>query len=163
MPLAMRLKPLIYRFASSRVGAALFAPTLHLVDRFVFRISNGRAFATSALAGLPIVMLTSTGAKSGTRRTVPLVGIRDGDKVVLIASYYGSTRHPAWYYNLRAHPEATLSIDGQSRNYIARAATASEYDHYWGQAVSLYVGYAAYKSRTGGRSIPIMVLTPKSE
>ena len=159
----MRLKPLIYRFASSRLGALLFAPTLHLVDRLVFRVSNGRAFATSALAGLPIVMLTSTGAKSGARRTVPLVGIRDGDKVVSSHRTMEARATRRGITTCTPHPEATLSINGQSRNYIARAATPSEYDHYWGQAVSLYVGYAAYKSRTGGRNIPIMVLTPKSE
>jgi deazaflavin-dependent oxidoreductase (nitroreductase family) len=155
------LERLIYAFASSRVGGWVFAPTLHLVDRFVFRVSNGRAFATSALTRLPIVMLTTTGAKTGAPRTVPLVGIRDGDKVVLIASNYGNTRHPAWYHNLCAHPEATLSLDGVTKTYTARQAEPPEYDRYWDRAVALYVGYAAYKSRTRGRIIPIMVLTPR--
>ena len=159
---AMSYKQLIFSFASSRAGGWIFAPTLHLIDRFVFRISGGRVFVTSALTGLPVVMLTTIGAKSGASRTVPLVGIRDGDKVILIASYYGSTRHPAWYHNLRVHPEATLSIDGHVKNYTAKEAAPPEYDHYWDRAVNLYVGYAAYKARTGGRRIPIMVLTPQS-
>ena len=151
---------LILSLASSRAGGWIFARILHVIDRFVFRVSNGRFFVTSLLTGLPVVMLTTTGAKSGARRTVPLVGIRDGEKVVLIASYYGSTHHPNWYHNLRVHPEAALSIDGRSMNNIARKAAPPEYDRYWEQAVSLYVGYAAYKSRTGGRRIPIMVMTP---
>jgi deazaflavin-dependent oxidoreductase (nitroreductase family) len=105
----------IYWFALSRAGSWFFARTLHLIDRFVFRISNGRMFATSALSGLPIVMLTTTGAKSGRRRTVPLVGIQDGDKVVLIASFHGNTHHPAGYHNLRVHLEVTITIHGRMK------------------------------------------------
>jgi deazaflavin-dependent oxidoreductase (nitroreductase family) len=91
------------------------------------------------------------------------VGIEDGERIVLIGSNFGRARHPAWYYNLRANPEATLSVRGQTDRYIAREATEAEREHYWHQAVALYAGYAAYEKRTGGRTIPIMVLTPKTK
>jgi deazaflavin-dependent oxidoreductase (nitroreductase family) len=90
------------------------------------------------------------------------VGIEDGERVVLIASNFGRSRHPAWYHNLRANPEATLSVRGQKKTYIAREADGREREDYWHQAVELYAGYAAYEKRTGGRKIPIMVLAPKT-
>jgi len=114
------------------------------------------------LAGLPVVTLTTTGARSGLPRSLPLVGIEDGDRVVLIASNYGRSRHPAWYYNLRAHPEVRLSIRERTGVYLAREATAAEHEAYWRAAVALYRGFEAYQKRAGraARRIPIMVLTP---
>ena len=90
------------------------------------------------------------------------MGIEDGERVVLIASNFGRAHHPAWYHNLRANPVATLSVRGRENTYIAREAAGIEREDYWRQAVELYAGYAAYQKRTGGRKIPIMVLTPKS-
>jgi deazaflavin-dependent oxidoreductase (nitroreductase family) len=110
-----------------------------------------------------VVTLSTIGAKSGQLRTVPLIGISDGDKVVLIASNWGRKRHPAWYHNLRANPEATLSIQGRTGTYIAHETTGGEREEYWRRAVDLYAGYAAYQRRAGGRRIPVMVLTPKTD
>ena len=134
---------------------------MHPLDRFIHRRTNGRHTFTSVVTGLPVVNLTAIGAKSGQPRTIPLIGIPDGDDIVLIASNWGQTRHPAWYHNLRANPEATLTLNGRKGAYIAREAAPEERDRYWQRALDLYVGYAAYESRTGGRQIPIMVLTPK--
>jgi hypothetical protein len=73
----------------------------------------------------------------------------------------GQIHHPGWYFNLCAHPEAELSRPGHTGKYLAHKATGAEYETYWCRAVGLYSGYAAYKDRTGGRNIPIMVLMLK--
>ena len=151
------------RVAATPWMARLMVPTAHRLDRPILKLSGGRFSLTTLVAGLPIVTLTTIGAKSGQPRTVPLVGILDGDKVIVIASNFGQTHHPAWYHNLRANPTATLVVDGRSGSYVAHEATGAEYDAYWQKAVSLYAGYAAYKERTGGRPIPILVLSPKQD
>lgn len=146
---------------SSALGAWFFARTLHHVDRPILRLTHGQRSLTSVIAGLPIVTLTTTGAKSGQPRTVPLVGIPDGDKIVLIASSYGRPRHPAWYHNLRSNPEARLEFAGRSGTYIAREVTGAERAEYWRRAVAIYRGFAAYERRTRGRIIPVLVLAPR--
>jgi deazaflavin-dependent oxidoreductase (nitroreductase family) len=90
-----------------------------------------------------------------------LVALEDGEKLVVIASNFGQTKHPAWYYNLRAHPEATVTLRGRTRNYVAHEASASEREQYWQRATSVYAGYATYEVRAGERQIPIFVLEPK--
>jgi deazaflavin-dependent oxidoreductase (nitroreductase family) len=112
------------------------------------------------LTGLPVITLTTTGAKSGKKRSVPLIGIPDGDNYIVIASNWGQKHFPAWYHNLTANPRVAITRDHQSGRYIARETTGEEYDTYWKTAVEMYAGYAAYKRRTGGRRIPIVMLTP---
>lgn len=135
--------------------------TMHHLDRVAFRISDGKVTATSILTGLPVVTLTTTGAKSGKPRSVPLIAFPDGDKSVFVASNWGQQVHPSWYYNLRANPEATISDDGRVKEYIVHEATGSERERYWNNVVATLAGYAAYKQRAGGRQIPIMVCVPK--
>lgn len=154
------LHRLIQRCASSPPGAWLFARVLHHLDRPVLRLTQNRSSLTGALAGLPVVTLTTTGAKSGQPRSVPLVAVQDGDRLVLFASNFGQKHYPAWYYNLRAHPQATVTWRGQTRAYQAREAEGKEREDYWKRAVKLYAGYAAYEKRVGQRHIPIMVLSP---
>ncbi len=151
----------VYRLMSTRPAARLAAKVLPGVDRTTLRLSGGRFTLTSALIHVPIVMLTTTGAKSGLPRTVPLLAFPDGDKVVVIASSFGNTKHPAWYLNLRANPQATLAFHGRpARPYIAREASGAERAVYWQRAARAYPGYNAYKERTEGREIPVMVLEP---
>ena len=148
--------------AWSRPGAWLFSRTFPTMDRTLYKLSQGRVTVSSSIAGLPLVMLTTTGAKSGQPRTVPLIGIPDSDDIVLIASNWGGASHPSWYYNLRAYPEVTVAFYGQpAKSYVAREASGAERDAYWQKAVSIYRGYDAYKQRTRGREIPILVLTPQ--
>jgi len=131
------------------------------LDRTALRLSGGRFTVTSAFVRAPIVLLTTTGAKSGLPRTVPLLAFPDGDKVVVIASSFGNTKHPAWYLNLRANPRATLAFHGEpDRPYVAREASGAEREMYWQRAAHAYPGYNAYKERTEGREIPVMVLEP---
>ena len=149
--------------ASSRYGSKLTARLLPRIDRTVLRLSGNRFTFSSVMTDPPVVMLTTTGAKSGLPRTVPLLAFPDGDKVVLIASSFGNTKHPAWYLNLRANPQATLAFHGQpAKPYIAREASGAERETYWQRAARAYPGYEAYKQRTGGREIPVLVLEPTS-
>jgi deazaflavin-dependent oxidoreductase (nitroreductase family) len=149
--------------ASLPLAARAFSYTFHHLDRPLIRLSHGRTSLTSLLTGLPVVTLTTIGAKSGAHRSVPLIGLPDEQKMVLIASNWGQAHHPGWYFNLRAHPEAVLSWSGRTQKYVAHEATGLEYEAYWNRAVGLYAGYAAYKERTSGRKIPIMVLVPSAE
>ena len=149
-----------HRLASSRLGAWVFSRTFHHLDRFVLSLSGGRATLGGLLTGLPLIALSTVGAKSGLPRSVPLVGIPDGQAIVLIASNWGQTQHPAWYFNLRAQPQAEITRAGRTNKYLAHEAIGQEYDTYWNQAVNLYAGYAAYLKTAGDRHIPIMVLTP---
>jgi len=119
---------------------------------------------TGTLAGLPVVILTTTGAKSRLPRTLPLLCIRDernATTFALVASNWGQSRYPAWYFNLKAHPRAIGSIRGQAETYLAHEASGEEYERFWQYAANTYVGYPLYKQRVGERRIPIMIMTPE--
>lgn len=151
------------RIAMSAVGARLLAHTIHHLDRLVLRLSNGRSTAATLLTGLQILSLTTTGAKSGQPRTVPLVAIPHSEnRLIVIASNWGQTKHPAWYHNLVAHPQVTVTRDGRSQPYIARDTSGAEREACWQAALQTYPGYAAYKQRTE-RQIPVIVLTPQTD
>jgi deazaflavin-dependent oxidoreductase (nitroreductase family) len=152
------LQKAVRSIASTGLGARLLVPIAHRADQAALRLSGGRTTAVGLLAGLPLVWLTTTGAKTGQRRRVPLVGIPDGDNIVLVASNFGQAHHPGWYHNLRKHPLASVAIGSSEALYVAHEAAGAEYDRLWQKAVALYGGYAAYKTRTGGRHIPLMVL-----
>lgn len=148
------------RFLSWEPISWLMARLLHHADAFLLRLSNGK-LTFAQMAGLPTIELTTTGAKTGKQRTLPLTGLPDGKKYALIASNFGQKNNPAWYYNLKANPECVVKKDGHARTYIAREADAEENRYYYDMAISYYIGYAAYKQRTSHRKIPVMVLEPK--
>ena len=108
----------------------------------------------------PMLLLDHVGARSRTKRTTPLVYVEDGDDVVLVASKGGHPRHPAWFHNLRANPNATVQIGSERRAVTARVATAAERSRLWPMAVDTYGGYAGYQERTD-REIPLVVLEPR--
>ncbi|MBI5035400.1 MAG: nitroreductase family deazaflavin-dependent oxidoreductase [Chloroflexi bacterium] len=154
---------LIQRMAATRLVASFLSHFLHYIDRPLLKWTNNRFSLTSFLAGIPVITLTTTGAKSGIRRTVPLVCILDGQDpttFALIASNWGQRHYPAWYHNLKAHPRATCSIFGQAAEYQAHEATREEYGKFWQGAVETYMGFALYKERACNRRIPIMVMRP---
>ena len=151
------------RVAASTLGAAFCSHTLHALDGFCFRLSGGRHSVTSLMTGLPLVMVTCRGAKSGIERTAPLLAIKDpvdSSRFALIATNWGRTNYPAWYHNLKAHPKATCAIAGKVGHYIAHEAVGDEYSWFWGYAAGTYVGYPRYKERISSRRIPVMVMTP---
>lgn len=149
---------LIQRVAASPAASAVLTALLHRVDRFVLWASHGRATATSWLSGLPVVVLTTTGARSRRLRSVPLVGLFEGDHVAVVASNFGSPRHPSWCFNLRAIPEAVLTYRGRAFRVTAREVSAEEYERYWAMALQRYSGFQAYALRSRGRRIPVILL-----
>lgn len=106
-----------------------------------------------------ILLLTTTGRTSGQPRTTPLSFIADDDVRVLIASYGGDDRHPQWYQNLLAHPEATIQVGPKTEQVRARTATPEEKARYWPKMVAMYKGYDGYQRRTE-RDIPVVLLEP---
>src|SRR5512147_2125192 len=101
----------------TRPSGWFLARILPHLDRPVLRLTRGQRSPTSLLAGLPVVIVTTIGAKSGEPRSLPLVAIPEGENVILIASNFGQKHHPAWYYNLRAHPEVQLTCEGLAVAY----------------------------------------------
>jgi deazaflavin-dependent oxidoreductase (nitroreductase family) len=125
------------------------------VHSFLYRLTRG--LVGRRLADNDILLLTTTGHRSGEEHTVPLLYLHDGDRYVVIASYGGRPHHPTWYENLLAHPEVAVQIRSRRRSMLARTATPEERERWWPQVVAAYQGYADYQSRTG-RKIPIVFL-----
>ena len=160
----MNVKPntyqkLIHHFLMLKPVSAFLTIILHRVDTFLLRLTNGKRSVTR-IAGLPIIQLTTTGAKTGKLRRMPLVSLFDGERIALIASNFGQKHNPGWYYNLKAHPECNVGWDGTDRTYIARETLGEEREKYWQMAVSYYSGYEKYRARSANRHIPVMVLDP---
>lgn len=137
-----------------------YARTLHRLDNAVHRTTAGRTTFTGLVAGLPVIILTTTGAKSGQPRTWPLLGFRDEGRVVVVASSYGQSRHPAWYHNLRANSHATVVVDGAATPVLAHEVEGAERDRLWQVALRIHPGYASYERRAAPRRIPVLVLNP---
>jgi len=146
--------------AAWRPMSWLYARTLHHIDRAVYRLSGGRATFASWVAGLPIVMLTTTGAKSGRRRTLPLVALPDGDNLVVIASNYGQHGNPAWYHNLRANSTATVAFECVTREMRASELTGEERERHYTRGIEIYPGWTTYRKRAAHRQIPVLELSP---
>ena len=140
--------------------SAFLARVLHRADAFMLRLTHDR-HSFAELVGLPIIQLTTIGAKTGLPRVVPLVGILERGAIALVASSFGRKHNPGWYYNLKVHPECVVHFNGRSGAYIARETAGDEYEHYWKIAVAYYAGYEKYKQRAVHRHIPVMLLEPK--
>lgn len=149
---------LVQRIAYSRPGVWFFSRTLYRIDGPLLRLSRGRLCVASLLAGIPVISLTTTGARSGQQRTLPVLALADGERYVVIASSWGRRRHPAWYYNLRAHPTATVSTRNGTAVYRARTAEGEERDMYWRRANGIYPGFARYERTAANRRIGVFVL-----
>ena len=105
----------------------------------------------------PMLLLDHVGAKSGNKRTSPLVYTEDGDDIVLVASKGGNPKNPAWYHNLKANPDTTIQVGSEKRQVRARVATDEERKRLWPKVVDTYSGYDGYQKRTQ-RKIPLIVL-----
>jgi deazaflavin-dependent oxidoreductase (nitroreductase family) len=109
--------------------------------------------------GVPTLLLTTTGRRTGEARTSALIFGRDGDDYLVVASYGGAPRHPAWYLNLTAHPEAEIQVRDQRLPVVARTASDDEKPRLWRTMTDLWPNYDVYQSRTD-RAIPVVVLSP---
>ena len=146
---------------------------MRLVDRswpVLTRLMKGHASVYRATGGrighrfpgiAPMLLLDHVGAKSGTKRTTPLLYVADGENLVLVASKGGYPKHPAWFHNLRANPDTTVQVGSERRAVRARVATADERARLWPKAVETYRGYRGYQERTE-REIPLVILEPRT-
>ncbi len=136
-------------------GAFKLVTGLH---RALFRATNGRVLGRAG--GMPVVLLTTTGRRSGKQRHTMLTApIHDDGRIVVVASYGGDDRHPAWFLNLRKDPCVTVTVDGRTRAMRARVAGHDEKAELWPRVVESYRGYGAYQRRTD-RDLPVVVLEP---
>jgi deazaflavin-dependent oxidoreductase (nitroreductase family) len=147
------------RFIATKVGVALFRPTAHHADRLASKLTGGRRSAAWFLTGVPAVMLTTTGAKSGEPRTVAIYGIPHPEGLAVIASNFGGTKHPAWYHNLKANPRAAVSVEGDTWDAVARIAAPAERDEIYAKGIEIYPGWRKYEKMAGERRIEAFVLS----
>jgi F420H(2)-dependent quinone reductase len=131
--------------------------TLSSVHRILYSASGGRL--GRRIVGMPVLLLTTVGRRSGRTRTVPLTYFEDGDALVLVASYGGRPLNPAWFENLLASPDVDVRIGREVTRMRARRATPEERARLWPRIVGTYGGYATYQAKTD-REIPLAVLTP---
>jgi len=159
LPTPNALQRAMWHVSSSRPGAWLFARSLHQIDKLVLQVTRGQATLAGLTAGIPVLTLTTTGARSGLRRTMPLLGVPFGGDVAVIGTHFGQPGTPAWIYNLRAHPDAEVTYQDRTVPVTAREASAEEHQAIWSQATKIYSGYNAYAKRITGRDIHIMILS----
>jgi F420H(2)-dependent quinone reductase len=124
------------------------------VDRYE---SSGGTEATT-LRGLPVVVLTTVGAKTGMLRKTALMRVEHEGEYAVVASLGGAPKHPVWYYNVRANPHVELQDETEKHDYQAREVTGDERDVWWQRAVDAYPPYADYQTKTA-RQIPVFVLS----
>ncbi len=129
-----------------------------LIEEFrADRSNNGGAFK-----GRPLLLLTTTGARSGQRRTTPMMYVQDGDRLLVIASNAGAPSHPAWYYNLTAHPQVTVEVGKETYDAIATETKGSERQQLWNKIVEQYPFFADHQAKTA-RQIPVIALERKGD
>jgi deazaflavin-dependent oxidoreductase (nitroreductase family) len=152
------------RFGQKTIGIIpmswIPAGPLVRVDRGFYRLSRGRTTLSAWISGLPIVMLTTTGARSGQQHTLPVLGLPDGDHLVLIASNFGRLQNPGWYHNLLMHPEAVVTWDGSAAPMRARELRGEERQRYVARGLEAYPWWEQYHRRAAPRQIPVIMLEP---
>jgi deazaflavin-dependent oxidoreductase (nitroreductase family) len=152
------LQRLIRRFASSGPGSWIFSRVAHRIDKPIYRLTKGRHTFASLVSGLPVVMLTTTGAKSGKQRTVPVLGLPTEGGLAVIASNFGQEHNPGWYYNLRANPEGEVAVEGERRRFRAVEADGDRRRLIWDAGLGVYPGWTQYERRASHRHIAVFVL-----
>ena len=129
------------------------------LNTWIYRLSGGRLGA-KWMHGAPILLLTTTGRKSGEKRTAPLLFLEDGQRVVLVGSQGGMSKDPQWVKNIDADSEVQVEIGSRKRAMSARRGSSEEKAHYWPALCEMYPDYADYQARTV-RDIPILILDPR--
>lgn len=123
--------------------------------------SSGGTRGTT-MRGMPVVILTSTGAKTGQIRKTPLMRVEHDGRYAVVASLGGAPKHPVWYFNLLADPRVTLQDGPERWDMTAREVTGAEREDWWARAVDAYPDYADYALKTD-RTIPVLVLEPRTD
>jgi deazaflavin-dependent oxidoreductase (nitroreductase family) len=149
---------LLERFIMTPVGYQYLLRLAPRIDKVVIPRTKGRLSS----AGLDKVgLVTTTGAKTGTPRTLPLALIDDGGALLAIGSNYGRPPHPAWSANLIAHPDCEIEFRGPKAPYRAELLEGDERDKAWSTAVDFYAGYESYRVKCAPRQIRVFRLTPR--
>ncbi|WP_020134808.1 nitroreductase family deazaflavin-dependent oxidoreductase [Streptomyces sp. 351MFTsu5.1] len=128
----------------------------------LYESSGGTEGTTLMDTGLPVIVLTTRGAKSGSIRKTPLMRVEHDGRYAVVASQGGAPKHPVWYHNIKAEPLVELQDGPVKRDFKAREITGSERDEWWDRAVAAYPPYADYQTKTD-RVIPVFVLEPVEE
>ena len=152
----------VQAFASTRPGAWFFSKALAPLDRVTGRLTHDRQSLPEVLAGLPTLVLTSTGRRSGQHRDTHLIAVPIGDTLALLGTNFGQKGTPAWVLNLEADPRATVAYRGVSRDVVARPATDAERAEVLTASSGVYGGYLKYQQRITGRRLRIFVLEPRT-
>lgn len=134
-----------------------FIKWMSRVNTGMYRLSKGKWGGT--FQKRPVALLTTTGRKSGQPRVSPLLYLREGDRVILVASQGGRDKHPLWYLNLKANPNVTVQIKDEVLHLKARDATEEERKEYWPKLVDMYSSFDDYQSWTD-RVIPVVICDP---
>ena len=125
------------------------------------RLGNHWRIGAAFPRGVPVLLLTTIGRKSGLRKTTPLLYLRDGERVVIVGSQGGMAKHPQWYLNLTQNPEVEIQEGSRVRKMRARVAEQAEHAALWPRLVDLYADFATYQAWTD-RAIPVVILDPVS-
>src|SRR5262249_51717693 len=125
-----------------------------------FRANGGKV--GGMWEGRPLLLLTTTGAKSGQHRTTPTMYLRDGDRLLIFASKAGAPSNPAWYHNLRAHPQVTIEVGNETYESTATVLKGEERDRLYARQAELYPQFGEYQKRTT-RKIPVIALERRKD
>jgi deazaflavin-dependent oxidoreductase (nitroreductase family) len=155
-----RYTAIVQRLGSQRWFAAL-GRRLAPLDRRLYRLTHGR-WSVIGRHGLPSLLITTTGRKSGLSRTQPLLYATDGDAYIVVGSNWGQAHHPAWTSNLLAHPTARATLGDREFDVRATLITGAERDRLWQLVQETWPAYATYAKRADGRQLRIFRLTPET-
>jgi F420H(2)-dependent quinone reductase len=144
--------------ALNSAGTSIIIKWMSRLNTLAYKASGGK-LGGSFLQGAPVALLTTIGRKTGQPRVSPLLYLRDGDRVVLVASQGGRANNPMWYLNLKANPQVSVQIKKEVLRLTARDATEAERAQYWPQLVAMYSSFEDYQSWTD-RVIPIVICDP---
>jgi F420H(2)-dependent quinone reductase len=162
-PNALQLQ--LHKVFRRRAVAMVLRHVMHRLDTPLMKKTAGKWSLPPVVGGLSnTILLITTGARTGKPRFSPLLAHQaDDGGIVIIGTNFGRSRHPGWYYNIRAYPVVDVTFGGETRRCVARDANADERTRYWAKASSEYSGYTWYARHTGSRRIPIIVLNPQDE
>jgi deazaflavin-dependent oxidoreductase (nitroreductase family) len=144
--------------ALNSAGTGVFIKWMSRINTLLYKASGGKIGGTF-LQGAPVALLTTTGRKTGQPRVSPVLYLREGDRVILVASHGGREKNPLWYLNLKANPKVSVQIKKEVFELNARDANDAERAEYWPKLVEMYPSFDDYQSWTD-RTIPIVVCDP---
>ncbi len=133
--------------------------TIGVIHRGLYRLTNGSIGAK--LGGRPMVLLTTTGRKSGKQRTIPLQYMMDGENIIVVASNGGNVNQPAWWHNIKANADVTVQVGKKTMRARAETANDEERARLWPILVEYYPGYQGYEDETE-RTVPVVILRPEA-